>query len=186
MTSSYTNIQVLASDAEAVRGAVDQRKLGICKIIGRPDSPWIGVYAFMTEGDYPHLREWAEELSEQLNTAAFGFMVEGGELFKFALYEGGELIDEYCSNPGYPFESKSATGGDVTILIRFGADGTTKAMLKRLLHAGKTAQTEAERKVVADKLAQGLAPLIGIPRLQMCTGYNYLKRAGVGKTSDDN
>lgn len=188
MTSSYTNIQVLARDAGVVRDAVDKRKLGSCKILGRPDSSWIGVYAFMTEGEYAYLRDYAQQLSEELNTSALGFMVESGELFKYVFYENGKLLDEYSSNSGYPMEKKAATGGDVTTLLKCCVKGTTKTMLKNILHPSKSSSaepwSESERKVLGDKMAQNLAPLFGIPRSQMCTGYNYLKWAGVGKGSE--
>lgn len=188
MTSSYTNIQVLTQDAEQVRNAVDKRQLGSCKILGRPDSPWIGVYAFMTEGEYAYLCDFAQQLSEELNTYAIGIMVEGGESFKYALFQGGNPLDEYSSNPGFPFEKKAATGGDVEVLLQCCVKGTSKTTLKEILHPPKAAEddnlSESQRTVVADKMAQSLAPMFGIPRSQMCTGYNYLKWAGVGKANE--
>lgn len=185
MTSSYTNIQVLSPDAEAVHRAVDKRELGTCKILGRPDSAWIAVYAFMTEGNYPYLRDYAQQLSEELNTTAFGFMVESGELFRYVIYGCGKLLDEYCSNPGHPFEKRTATGGNAEVLLKSCVKGTTKTAVKQILHPANTADdeslSEAKTKFAAEKMALNLAPLLGIPRSQMCTGYNYLKWAGVGK-----
>ncbi len=185
MTSSYSNIQVLSRDGEAVRRAVEKRGMGTCKILGRPDSGWTAVYAFMTEGDYPHLRDCAQQLSEELNATALGLMVENGELFRYALYDCGKLLDEYCSNPGYPFEKKAATGGSATVFLKYCVQGTTKSAIRQILHPANTAGSEefgeAERKTAGDKMALNLAPLLGIPRSQMCTGYNYLKWAGVGK-----
>lgn len=179
--SSYTNLQVLSSDSAAVRVAIDVCGLGSSKMLARADVKWIGVYSFLTEGDSDYLKQSAQQVSKRLETAVFGFMVTGGEMLKYFLFDNDRLVDEYCSNPGYPHYSEHATGGDVAKILPYFRPGTKASELKRILHPPSFPATDEERQIAADKLVQKLAPLLAIPRAQLCTGYNYLKWAQAGR-----
>lgn len=179
--SSYTNFQILSSDSAGVRVAIDVCGLGSAKMLARADVRWIGVYSFLTEGDSDYLKQTAQQLAKRLQSPVFAFMVTSGELFKYFLFDNDQAVDEYNSNPGHPHYVEHPAGGNVDKILPYLLPGTKKTSLKKLLHPASLPSTDEEKRDAGDKLAQRLAPLLGVPRAQMCTGFNYLKWAQAGR-----
>jgi hypothetical protein len=172
---SYTNLQIKSSDPDAVRRAIELCNIGSAKMLARKDVEWIGVYPFMTEDDFSYLKETTEKMSAQLELPVFGFMVPRGEVFRFVLFDTGKMLDEYDSSPAI---DPTARGGTTAILLRHCLNGTSADQLEELLRKPDTADSQAG---FGDRTASGMARLLGIPRAQMCTGYNYLKWAQAGR-----
>jgi hypothetical protein len=175
MDHSYTNLQIKSSDPDAVRRAIELCNIGSAKMLARKEVDWIGVYPFMTEDDFAYLKETALKMSAQLELPVFGFMVPRGEVFRFVLCDKGRMLDEYDSTPG---ADPSARGGTTAILLRHCLKGTSTEQLEELLHKPDTADCQAG---FGDRTASAMAKVLGIPRAQMCTGYNHLKWAQAGR-----
>ncbi|MGH9552385.1 MAG: hypothetical protein ACRD3W_23560, partial [Terriglobales bacterium] len=58
---------------------------------------------------------------------------------------------------------------------------TSKKALKDLLHPARKELDEAASSAKGDRLMQQLAQHLGIPRVQVCVGYNHLKWAQAGR-----
>jgi hypothetical protein len=163
---SYSNIQILGSDSDAVRLAIDVCDIGSSKLLARADSRWISVYPFLTEDDFSYLKLTADKLSNRLETTAIGFYSPDGVHLQFAISQRGCIIDEYKPDS----ESPPGTTPDIALLLQVCLRGTKSSDLKRLFASGST-----------DNLASQLAKYLGIPRANLCTGYNHLKWAQAGR-----
>jgi hypothetical protein len=181
MSYSYSNLQIRSTDSAAVRRVIDLCNIGSAKILARAEVPWIGVYPFMTEGDYPYLKDVAQRVSAQLEVTVFGFMVPQAEEFCYVLWERGKFVDEFRSD-----NDDSAANGNANLLLKLCVDATEKSEIVEVLRKPITTQADSagtgnSGAGAGDRTAIHLARLLGIPRAQMCTGYNHLKWAQAGR-----
>jgi hypothetical protein len=106
-------------------------------------------------------------------------MVPRPSEFKYAVFENGLQLDEFQTKscPSDNAEMNSPIGGNADILQRYCIEPPDIEALKELLN-GRTVPAD-ER--TGDRMASQFAELLGIPRAQVCTGYNYLKWAQAGR-----
>ena len=85
------------------------------------------------------LQSAGTELSRILNAAVFSFVVEENDVFKYALFVNGDLIDQYNSWPAYPDSQNTLPdGGTAAAVLPYCIVGTTgDAISKVLLSRGK-------------------------------------------------
>ncbi|HEY9774398.1 MAG TPA: hypothetical protein V6C81_11405 [Planktothrix sp.] len=172
------------NDCAAIRRAIDLCDIGSAKILARPDVSWVGVYPFMTEGDYPYLKDVAQRVSAQLEATVFGFMVPQGAEFCYVLCENGRIVDEFrLQKDG----EGAGADGNADVLLEQCVSGTNKSDVEEALQKPLPVATEAvpaganSGAGAGDKTAIRIAKLLGIPRAQLCTGYNHLKWAQAGR-----
>jgi hypothetical protein len=164
--NSYTNLQIRTTDAYQVRDAMDMCDIGSAKLMARPEVPYVSVYPFLTEDDFGYLKQVTEKMSNRLQVHILAIMVPTSAVFKYALFLGDKLLDEY--NSEHP-----QSGGKADLLLRLCVAGTTKKDLQEFLHPlGGSSNEHA-----GDRMAMQMAEFLGIPRAQVCTGYNHLKWA---------
>lgn len=175
---SYSNLQIKTSNAVAIRDALDICDIGSAKLLARSDSEWVSVYPFLTEDDFAYLKIVAEKISARLEVPVFGFLVPNAAEFKYVVYQNGRLLDEFHSLSATAGSKRTAKGGDPDLLLPFCKDGTKKQQLKMLLRPGQTSTPDQK---AGDRMAQQFAELLGIPRVQICTGFNHLKWAQAGR-----
>jgi len=178
LSYSYTNLQIKTGDPGRVREAIDLCNIGTAKMLARAEVSWVSVYPFMTEDDFAYLKECAERVSRRMALPVFGFMVPNGAVFRYILYEHGDLVDEYSYDPQ---AQELVSGGKVDAVLSLAKPGMKKSRLQQLLHPSQPPQTERDREVAGDRLALQFAEILGIPRVQMCVGFNHLKWAQAGR-----
>ena len=146
--------------------------------MARSDNDWVSVYPFLTEDDFAYLKMVAEKLSARLDVPVFGFIVPNAEEFKYVIYRNGSLLDEFHSQLKQSDKKHSNTGGNPDVVLPLCKAGTKKQELKALLRP--TAEAAPDPKA-GDKMACQFAELLGIARVQICTGFNHLKWAQAGR-----
>lgn len=167
MTSSYANVSLYTTNAEdAYEVIADEEAFISPAILG-----WVTVYERRSdEGDLARLAEIAARLGSALDCPALAMMVVGGDVFFYLLFEGGELVDEYASDPDFFGEAaddeRDALSGDPKRLLRFAIPGTKPEHLRAIL---------SDPDLGADFRRQALAARLGLEN----TGIGY--RALVGK-----
>ncbi len=147
-------------------------------MLAREEVKWVAVYPFMTEDDFDYLKQCADAVSRRLSLMVLGCMVPNGASFRYALYEKGELTDEYTWDPraNPPF-----VGGSPELLLPLAATGVKTKQLELLLHPAALPLNDTDLDVAGDRMAREFAELLAIPRAQLCTGFNYLKWAQAGR-----
>jgi hypothetical protein len=173
---SYTNLQIKTTDSEAVRSAIHVCDIGSAKVLGRADTPWVGVYPFLTEGDYGYLKIAGEKLSNRLQLPLVAFFAPSATEVKYALYKSGTLLDEYSRK--VIDETLEVMGGDAEKLFELFNASSGKKRLQSLLHPPKASAAEHRNM---ERFVFDFAEALAIPRVQLCTGYNHLKWARAGR-----
>jgi hypothetical protein len=178
LSHSYTNLQIRTGNPDKVREAIDLCDIGSAKMLSRAEINWVGVYPFMTEDDFGYLKQCAEAVSRRMALPVFGCMVPNSGAFRYMLFEHGELSDEYSYDPR---DNPPFVGGKPEALLSLVVEGVKKKRLELLLHPAELPQSDADLAVAGDRMAREFAEVLGIPRAQMCTGFNYLKWAQAGR-----
>jgi hypothetical protein len=160
LSHSYTNLQIRTGNPDKVREAIDLCDIGSAKMLSRAEINWVGVYPFMTEDDFGYLKQCAEAVSRRMALPVFGCMVP---------------------NSGDPRDNPPFVGGKPAALLSLVVEGVKKKRLELLLHPAELPQSDADLAVAGDRMAREFAEVLGIPRAQMCTGFNYLKWAQAGR-----
>jgi hypothetical protein len=175
LSDSYSNLQILTQDAEAVRHAIHVCDIGSAKVLARPDVKWVSVYPFLTEDDYGYLKVIAEKIAGNLHVPVFGFIVPRASEFRYALFQNDHLQDEYHLTAGP--SSLATTGGNIDLLLKLCATKQSKTAIRQILQPGQLENYDR----AGDRMAQQFGELLAIPRAQLCTGYNHLKWAQAGR-----
>jgi hypothetical protein len=141
---------------------------------------WITVYDQTSEEfNHDYIRYFTHELSNNLSTIVFTFMVNRGLNFVYLLYNCGEIIDEFDNDiAGETLSEKDGNNGDINSFY-----GNSHKLLKYCI-AGTTLQTVSDflascRQRKTEYLGQDaiyeLAPLLGIDTNRATIGYSYFE-----------
>jgi hypothetical protein len=141
-----------------------------------------------SEQDDRRIRDLAGGLSEDLHVPAIAFLVHDSDIACYWLFDNGQLLDEYNSDPGY-FDSDtdgppSPSGGRADILLRYCRPGVQKDELAEIL-AEETVRATTFAEDVIDRLARAL----GIDGKWALADYRHEADdhgpGGMGGPSDD-
>ncbi len=114
-----------------------------------------------SEQDDQRIRELAGGLSKDLRVPAIAFLVHDSDIACYWLYENGELLDEYNSDPGY-FDGEtdgppSPTEPRTDLLLRYCRPGVKESDVAAILDMGNVRAT-----TFAEEIIERLARLLGI------------------------
>jgi hypothetical protein len=144
--------------------------------VSKPDNGWITCYDELSDRqNTDELNRIAEQLSEIFTTYVFTFLVHDSDIFYFALYDNGNLIDEFNSYPDYfdgiarsktTEEEKLQLAGKPGVIVRYCKKGVTIEEIKSLLESDYT---------FAEDVAIQFAEMLGI-NIGANIGFNYYER----------
>ncbi len=119
------------------------------------------------------LHALAREVSLEFRCPVFCVLNHDDDILWYALYENGELMDEYDSYPGY-FEGYFSLpkGGDATKLCRVLGTVHKEAKVEEIL---RKPHNERGYVVELDR-HQDLVEALGLPKASVGFGYRYLER----------
>jgi hypothetical protein len=124
---------------------------------------WTSLYEEQaSEQDDRRIRNLAGGLSEDLHVAAVAFLVHDSDIACYWLFDKGELLDEYNSDPDYFGDSDgppSPSGGRPDILVRYCRKGVRQDDLAAIL-----AEKNVRATTFAERLIERLARALGIDR----------------------
>ena len=170
MSASFVNYHVRSDDPEAVAAAVTGLVQGRAYLTPPADG-WVTLYDEVSERqDAYEIGRVAGELSAALATAVFAFVVAEGTLFVYYLFEGGDLLDEYNSDPPPAadvarVDPSTWFAGRPEVLVQFCAPGTDVEVLSRLLARVDTRHESGFASAV--RAEQRLRPLAGTLRINL-------------------
>jgi hypothetical protein len=168
MGAFYTNITVRHADVDAVIAVLE--KLDRDAFVTPAHQGAVVVFDAQIESqDARDIDRLARPISKRLRCAALLALNHDDDLLYYALLEGGRLIDEYNSRPGYFDGTKQeAAGGDARKLAAAFGVPDLADRLDRLLHGAEyTFETERHAAVVQ---------LLGLPAAAVGSGYDIIRQ----------
>jgi hypothetical protein len=177
MGASSTNLQVKSDKQEEVithlKSIIKSRAY-----VSTPNNGWIAIYDETSDRCLDEAYQIAEKLSLSLLTTVFVFSVYDSDIYFYAFYENGVLLDEYNSDPEYfdgfgrfetSLEESLRLKGSPPLIIKYCRDGTTLEYIKNILY---------EEYILADELPAKFAELLGINAEYVAyMGFNYYEEA---------
>ena len=177
MGSFLTNYQVRSDDAAAVRDAVIPLVQSRA-YVSPPKNGWVTIYDEKSdEQNDAVLRKMAMRLSQTLKTSVFAFLVHDSDILAYWLYRGGDLIDEFDSDPEYFGKrvneaTRARVRGNTDALLPLCVSGTTREQIDAVLHDPDGGP------VFAEELLTELATLLGIDEARVGVGFRYFNDEG--------
>ena len=168
MGAFYTNVTVRHADVDAVIAVLE--KLGRDAFVAPAHNGAVVVFdAHIESQDARDIDRLASPISKRLRCAALLALNHDDDLLYYALLEGGRLIDEYNSRPGY-FDGteQEAAGGDARKLAAAFGVPDRADRLDDLLH-GADYTFETERHAA-------LVQLLGLPPSAVGSGYDTISQ----------
>ena len=168
MGAFYTNVTVRHADVDAVIAVLE--KLGRDAFVAPAQNGAVVVFdAHIESQDAKDIDRLASPISKRLRCAALLALNHDDDLLYYALLEGGRLIDEYNSRPGY-FDGteQEAAGGDARKLAAAFGVPDRADRLDHLLH-GADYTFETERHAA-------LVQLLGLPPSAVGSGYDTISQ----------
>jgi hypothetical protein len=168
MGAFYTNVTVRHADVDAVIAVLE--KLGRDAFVTPAHNGAVVVFDAHIESQDPRdIDRLASPISKRLRSAALLALNHDDDLLYYALLEGGRLIDEYNSRPGY-FDGtvQEAAGGDARKLAAAFGVSDRADRLDRLLH-GTEYTFETERHAA-------LVQLLELPPAAVGSGYDTISQ----------
>lgn len=162
---SFGSIHVQTDDQAAVERAVRQfvprlpgRSQG--SLVSAARNGWVSVYDEACDREPADLVRLARELAERLGGVVLRIGVEAGAVVRYALHDGGRLVDEYLSVPEHfgslPPGDVIALQANPTVVARL-----TGASPARIRAVARTAVSAAELPP-ATELVDAIAAAMGI------------------------
>ncbi len=168
MSASYVNFHVRSDDQAAVAAAASGLVQGRA-YVAPAGGGWVSLYDEIGERqDAYEIGRLAGELSAKLGTAVFAFLVNENTLFVYYLFRGGDLLDEYNSDPAPASEAAGVDpstwfAGRPELLAEFCPPGTRPADLATVLARDDTQHEVGFASAV--RAEQRLRPLAGALRI---------------------
>jgi hypothetical protein len=163
------NVHFRTTDDKTLAEALNRRRITRYRILPAKNG-WTSLYEERaSEQDDRRIRELAGRLSEELHVAAIAFLVHDSDIACYWLYDSGQLLDEYNSDPEYFGESDgppSPQGGRPEILLRYCRPGVRQDELAAIL-----AEETVRATTFAEDLIGRLAKALGIDRSRAIADY---------------
>jgi hypothetical protein len=182
------NFHFKTTDDWALSEALARRGISRHRVVPAK-SGWTSLYEEQaSEQDDRRIRDIASGLSKDLHVPAIAFMVHDSDIACYWLFEDGQLLDEYNSDPGY-FESDtdgppSPSGGQTDVLLRYCRPGVQQDELAAML-----SQENVRSITFAEDVIRRLAKALGIDRRLATADYRDVASddgpGGMGGRDDD-
>jgi hypothetical protein len=182
------NFHFRTTDHRALSEALDRRGIGRYRVVPAR-SGWTSLCEEQaSEQDDRRIRDLAGGLSEDLHVPAIAFMVHDSDIACYWLFDNGQLLDEYNSDPGY-FESDadgppSPSGGRADVLLRYCRPGVRQDELAAML-----SQETVRATTFAEDVIRRLAKALGIDGKLAIADYRDVASddgpGGLGGRDDD-
>jgi hypothetical protein len=164
------NFHFRTTDDRALADALSRRRITQYRIVPAK-SGWISLYERQaSEQDDRRIRELAGDLSKDLQVAIIAFLVHDSDIACYWLYDKGQLLDEYNSNPEYfgeADEPPGPSGGRPDILVRYCARDARPENLAAIL-----AEENVQATTFAEDLIRQLAEPLGIDSNRALADYD--------------
>jgi hypothetical protein len=158
--------------------------------VSLPKDGWITIYDEASEDhfDYTTVSQFAQHLSQRLSAVVFSFVVVSGLYSTYLLYDRGERIDQFHSDPeGFKFGFEQCTEdtlesfrGNPERLLSYCLPGTDISEIQHIL----TASRNGELDFLGQETIYELATLLGIDGYRAITGYQYFEENSLHNTID--
>jgi hypothetical protein len=175
MGSFYTNITVKTADTDGIAVAI--RQAGRTAFIAPPENGATVVFDEASEDqDLEILKTLALHLARTCKCPTLGILNHDDDVLVYVLYDGGKLVDEYNSAPGY-FDSDAdaavpPAGGNAKRLSAALGAPDRAADIERILRA--PGNTE-DGFVFATDRHRELVSVLGLPGAAVGAGFTYLE-----------
>jgi hypothetical protein len=183
MGSFITNYQVRSDSTAAVSKALAPlAETGA--YVSPPQNGWVTVYDEASDDqDDRIIDEVGRGLSRALSTSVLAFLVHDSDIFHYWLFQKGELIDEFDSNPEYfghrVSEARlSRLRGNPEALLPLCRPGITRAQIETILHDPDTLAA------MADDILSDLADVLGIDEGRALLRFHYFEEEGADMLPD--
>jgi hypothetical protein len=182
------NFHFRTTDDRALSEALNLRGITRYRVVPAK-SGWTSLYEEQaSEQDERRIRDLAAGLSEDLHVAAIAFLVHDSDIACYWLFDNGQLLDEYNSDPDYFGDSDgppSPSGGQPDVLLRYCRPGVRQDELAAIL-----AKETVQATTFAEHLIERLAKALGIDRKLAIADYRDEATdagpGGIDEPDDDN
>jgi hypothetical protein len=135
---------------------------------------WVTIYDEASDGQNDEvIRTFASELSRKLNIPVIACLVHDSDVAVYWLFDRGELVDEFNSNPDYfgaaDAETHDQVRGRVEALLPICVAGTSPEQLDAILHP------EEGPPLIAEAMLTDLASSLGIEENRMSLSFEYFE-----------
>ncbi len=182
MPASYVNYHVRSTDAAGVAAALRGLVRGRAYVAPAVDG-WVTLYDEVSERqDAYEIGRLAGELSAVLATAVLAFVVADEVLFVYYLFDAGDLLDEYNSDPppaaeAAPVDPTTWFTGRPEMLVRYCPPGTSASGLAGLLGRAETRHEGGFASAVhAEQRLRPLAAALRIDLARATVGFPDVDR----------
>jgi hypothetical protein len=177
MGAFFVNYQIRCDDQAKVLTAIGELAQGRA-YISPPKYGWVTVYDEISENqDAYEIGRLGSELSTKLETVVFAFLVNDSTMFVYYLFDNGDLLDEYNSNPPPNHEHAEADqqvrfAGRPDILMNYCVPGTNRSDIEAaLLRAESLVEGGFATSVHAEERLQALATALLMDELRASLGF---------------
>jgi hypothetical protein len=182
------NFHFRTTDDGALTVALNRRGVIRYRIVPAK-SDWTSLYEEeASEQDDRRILDLARGLSEDLHVPAIAFLVHDSDIACYWLFDDGQLLDEYNSDPGY-FDPDtdgppSPSGGRIDVLLRYCRPGVQRDELTAIL-----AEETVRKTTFAEDVIRRLAKAVGIDTRMAIADYRDVAGdggpGGLGGPDDD-
>jgi len=173
MGSFYTNITLKTGDDDRVVTALKQARRRA--LVAPAEKGYTVIFDEASEKqDVEVLQSLANHLSRTCSCPALAILNHDDDVLMYWLYNGGELLDQYNSDPGYfdEAEGSTPTGGDGRTLSETLASKGDQGTIDRVL---RTPADEDDAFAFATDRHRELVSILGLPESAVGTGFAYLE-----------
>ncbi len=165
MGSFYTNFSVKSSNASAIQAAL--KKARRSALVTPAKNGWVVVYDEESDSqDTGTIEELAALLSKDQDCPVLAVLNHDDDILCYWLFQNGNPLDHYNSNPEYFDEGEgSDRGGDADLLCQTLGVPTAVETVRELLHEG-------DFTFAMEQHAQ-LAAALKLPEYSVGVGFNY-------------
>jgi hypothetical protein len=183
MGAFFTNYQVRSDSMPAVLKALGPL-IESRAYVSPPQAGWVTVYDEASDDqDDTIIQELGTGLSRALTTTVLAFLLHDSDIFRYWLFQKGELIDEFDSNPEYfgnrvDEKTLRRLRGNTAALLPLCRAGTTPAQIDAVLHDPDAPSG------MADDILSDLVELLDIDESRAMLGFRYFEDEGADALSD--
>jgi hypothetical protein len=173
MGAFIVNLHVKTARVAALKTELRRITLGDA-YVASPKNGWAAVYdEIASSQSESEICRLGEELSRRMKSHVIAFRVHDSDVLCYWLFEHGELIDQFNSNPGYFREGANEAlelhlHGRPELLLPHCVSGTELKAIEAVLRQGDGVFAIADERLV------GLAELLGIDESRALTDFRSI------------